>query len=755
MSVFCRALRIDEDENGIDGDTMPNIRGTITLRDYQQEACDKVLAALKAKKKRTLVHMATGGGKSITLGSIVKKLIADKKGTAKSPIVILSINWDILCQIKKELQRLGIPLSSIGRIGGENEKLKKLPSHNQKTSVLLTTLHTFHARRSNRKLPKKISYIFHDEAHYGDNNTMVEALKKWMSRRNTLHVGFTATPKSVDNSIFPSPIFSVDFPFLVEKNHLARPIAYRVLTHQNWSPQVVRRGFDFSPASLGELNTTSRNRCIVAHYIKFRARYGATLVYAINQKHAEKLTEAFANHKIPCGIIHDGRGSNENAEYLQRFREGRIDVLVNVNMLTVGIDIPRIRSIFLCRPTSSEILYMQMVGRGARLFQGQKSFNVVDFVDSLATHKDKLFLSDHTFFSSRSHPRRAGYVPPPRITQHFFAPKSAPIRLGAHEGIPENLHRLWFQESQSFGVELELTHHNFRPTAAWKRRYFAPVAKKLLKALRNVLGEDRVADRPVGYHQGTHDVWNVEYDSSTGWEVITPILSGVEGVLELCKALKVLNIVQKNEGLLLNADTGTHIHLGWNAKTPQIKNLIHLQSIFEPALACLVAPSRIAQFDGYTYDCKKPNIYCRPISSYISSRTLENIRTFPQLKSKYDKYCTLNIQGLKKLGTVEFRMHSGTLSLQKILLWLSLQQQLLHAVLLPSFHLSQAQKRWKKTKSITPNQHLLHLAKKFLPDGQEPYLQNLLKKRQQEIRDRWSCSRELQPWLTQSTPLYS
>ena len=194
------------------------------------------------------------------------------------------------------------------------------------------------------------------------------------------------------------------------------------------------------------------------------------------------------------------------------------------------------------------------------------------------------------------------------------------------------------------------------------------------------------------------------------------------------------NIVQQNEGLILNADTGTHIHLGWHAKLRQIKNLLHLQSIFEPALACLVAPSRIAQFDGYHYNCKKPNIYCRPISSYISSRTLENISSFTRLKAKYDKYCTLNIQGLKKLGTVEFRMHSGTLSLRKILLWLSLQQQLLHSVLLPDFALSSTQKRWKKTTSITPNQHLIHLAKEFLPDGKEPYFQHLLRKRTKSVR---------------------
>ncbi len=51
---------------------------------------------------------------------------------------------------------------------------------------------------------------------------------------------------------------------------------------------------------------------------------------------------------------------------IKRFREGNLDVLINVNILSEGSDIPEIDSIFLTRPTMSSILMTQMIGRGLR-----------------------------------------------------------------------------------------------------------------------------------------------------------------------------------------------------------------------------------------------------------------------------------------------------------------------------------------------------------------------------------------------------
>ncbi len=69
------------------------------------------------------------------------------------------------------------------------------------------------------------------------------------------------------------------------------------------------------------------------------------------------------------------------ARALADFREGRTQVLTNVGVLTEGFDDPGVSCIAMARPTRSEGLYAQCVGRGTRLHPGKKDCLILDFVD--------------------------------------------------------------------------------------------------------------------------------------------------------------------------------------------------------------------------------------------------------------------------------------------------------------------------------------------------------------------------------------
>ena len=137
---------------------------------------------------------------------------------------------------------------------------------------------------------------------------------------------------------------------------------------------------------------------IVNHYIENREKYGQTLVFALNIQHAIELKGVFEKYGIACDfIVSDIRDAftnvtisrEENIEKIHRFRNGEIEVLINVNILTEGVDLPNIQTVFLTRPTISTILMTQMIGRALRGEKagGTKEAYIVSFVDDW---KDKI-----------------------------------------------------------------------------------------------------------------------------------------------------------------------------------------------------------------------------------------------------------------------------------------------------------------------------------------------------------------------------
>lgn len=110
----------------------------------------------------------------------------------------------------------------------------------------------------------------------------------------------------------------------------------------------------------------------------------------------EAIAEALAKHEIRAGSVYSHvdarlptvkkrqqRDADENAVVLQQFRDNKIDVLINVRMLTEGTDIPDAQTVFLTRQTTSRILLTQMVGRALRgpAFHGTEDAYIVSFED--------------------------------------------------------------------------------------------------------------------------------------------------------------------------------------------------------------------------------------------------------------------------------------------------------------------------------------------------------------------------------------
>lgn len=128
-------------------------------------------------------------------------------------------------------------------------------------------------------------------------------------------------------------------------------------------------------------NSQSRNEIILQEYLNNKEKYGKTLIFAINQLHAKKLNELFTEAGIRTDYAISNRKDSQNV--IRDFKGNEFDVLINVQMLTEGTDVPNIQTVFLTRETNSDSLLMQMVGRGLRGLEagGTENAYIISFHD--------------------------------------------------------------------------------------------------------------------------------------------------------------------------------------------------------------------------------------------------------------------------------------------------------------------------------------------------------------------------------------
>ena len=345
-----------------------------------------------------------------------------------------------------------------------------------------------------------------------------------------------------------------------------------------------------------------------------------------------------------------------------------------------------------------------------------------------------------------------------RPWRHRFDARGAPAWTGT-DG-PKPVHDLWYLEGQTFGVEFELT-ADIDPETLTKREWLDK-ARVLLHRLRDRLGSHRV--RPgarMAYHTRGYERWKVEYDCSVGWEVVSPVLDGRIGFVELAEACDALTAAADDLGLRVNYRTGTHVHIGWVADPDRAVRALRLAHLLEPMLRSLVPPSRFAAYDPDTdcYDPSSPNDYCRPISSVYDIDDIDYGTTLKDLEHMAERavgarFVTFNPTPLWESQVaphVEVRLLGGTTEAEKLLPWLSLWMRLLWAA-------GQARDRLSGYDLDDPASNFRDLNIQdaldivSLPDESTAFVPRL-RRRQAGIFAIWREHKELHAWMpTRSTP---
>lgn len=187
-------------------------------------------------------------------------------------------------------------------------------------------------------------------------------------------IGFTATPNRGDkvrlDNVFSKIIFQRDLRWGIENGYLCGIQCLRVNIGYDLSAVHTRQG-DYAPGELDQAMDGTAD-AIAEAYQKYAK--GATLIFAVSVRHAREIAD-----KIPGAVVVTGE-TRDRAAIIRAFTDGEIPVLVNCMVFTEGTDIPRVETVMVARPTQSESLYCQMVGRGTRLYPGKEKLVLIDCV---------------------------------------------------------------------------------------------------------------------------------------------------------------------------------------------------------------------------------------------------------------------------------------------------------------------------------------------------------------------------------------
>ena len=320
---------------------------------YQQDIVTETINS----NKHTLIQVPTGGGKTVISRFIAFDLAykQDKQVLFVAPKLVL------MEQTLKAFKDIN------------PQKIHGTEYYNPKHKVLVSTLQT-----ASRREELQPDVIIIDEIHHGYDGSMIEKLIK--DKPHTRVIGLSATPYDRKGKLlkgFELILDKYDMNYMIEHNFLVGLKPY-VLVRQDLSEVKITAG-DYN---LGELSQVVCNKNTILEIIettkKFILESKKTIVFAVDITHAELLTKAYVEKGFNAKALHSKIKKDEVKKEIELFREGKTQVLVSVLMLTTGFDVPDTDCAVIARPTKSQNLYKQMVGRVLRIAPDKTSAILLD-----------------------------------------------------------------------------------------------------------------------------------------------------------------------------------------------------------------------------------------------------------------------------------------------------------------------------------------------------------------------------------------
>lgn len=341
------------------------------LRDYQIQAIDNLREVFSQGFKKALLVAPTGSGKTVIASSLIQQAI--EKG---SKVLFVAHRRELIMQCSRKLYDFGINHGVI--MAGK--------SPNPYYDVQVLSIQTFNARKDNNDFDwPDADIIILDEAHRSTSKSFTNLINDY---KDAIIIGLTATPIRNDRqglgNVYEKLIIASDIKKLTEQNYLV-PIRY-IAPHVPDVKGLKIVAGDYEKKGLEKrMNTPYLIGNIVEHWKQY-AVSRSTVVFATSINHSKQLAKAFNAQNVTAGHIDGEMDETEREEQLELYKQGKIKVLSNCQILQEGWDSPHTSCVILARPTRSKIMYLQMIGRILRPYKNKENSMVIDHAGAIYAH---------------------------------------------------------------------------------------------------------------------------------------------------------------------------------------------------------------------------------------------------------------------------------------------------------------------------------------------------------------------------------
>lgn len=348
----------------------------IQLYPYQSQIISEIRSAWNAGRKSLIICSPTGSGKTVIFSWIAQH--------SRSKVLIITHRIELLTETGGTLEKFGITPGLV--MAGS-----KTPPDNQVVVAMTGTL-----KNRVKKWAKwydSFGLIIVDEAHQQDMDHIFPTSK--------FVLGFTATPLRKGRMTplaenYEGLIEGPDVQQLINLGYLVRDRYFGV--------EVDMRGVGRDSQGeykTGEMfdryNVSSLYSGVVDNWKRI-CPDSLTLVFCVNIEHTIRTAEAFQNAGVSAEYLVSTEPADRRGK-IERWKRSK-GVLVNCGILTTGFNWQPIETIIINRATTSENLFLQMVGRGSRTAPGKEYFNLLDFGENATRlghyRQERSWSLDHT-----------------------------------------------------------------------------------------------------------------------------------------------------------------------------------------------------------------------------------------------------------------------------------------------------------------------------------------------------------------------
>ena len=353
------------------------------LRDYQQEAVDNTIKYFQKKREPALIVLPTGAGKSLVIAELAR--------IAKGRVLVLAHVKELVEQNFQKYKSYdldaGIFSASLGKKDWDQKAI-------------------FGSVQSVARAPNDFfndfSLLVIDECHRvaEEGATQYQDVIRKLQERNPklCILGLTATPyrlglgwiyefsnlgelKTEQNRFFKQCVYELPLTYMIKNKFLTQPVKVDIpVTCYDFS-ELTEKNRMYSHAEVEELlkNQKRLTPLIVKNIVDITERFNrkGVMIFSSTVKHAEEIMTYLPEGE--ARLVLGDTDISERDTIVEDFKNKKFKYLVNVSVLTTGFDAPHVDVIAILRPTESNSLYQQIVGRGLRLEPGKTDCFILDY----------------------------------------------------------------------------------------------------------------------------------------------------------------------------------------------------------------------------------------------------------------------------------------------------------------------------------------------------------------------------------------